>query len=194
MKRTIFVGLLSFLLLGWCAPTEAQSLPDKKDKKEQRDSLREAKKMAKMTPEERERYLEEKNRVMPTFQGGDLLDFRKWFQERLSQVSYIKKIGPGARVVICFVVEKDGSLSLHEVVESNDSHLLGAVLQTLSESPRWEPGRNGSGELVRVGYMFPIETRSSNSEAAPTYENSHKPNTKGQTPSTLHQPHASYGY
>ena len=97
-------------------------------------------------------------------------------------------------MVICFVVEKDGSLSLHEVVESNDSHLLGAVLQTLSESPRWEPGRNGSGELVRVGYMFPIETRSSNSEAAPTYENSHKPNTKGQTPSTLHQPHASYGY
>lgn len=194
MKRTIFVGLLSFLLLGWCAPAEAQSLPDKKDKKEQRDSLRETKKMAKMTPEERERYLEEKNRVMPTFQGGDLLDFRKWFQERLSQVSYIKKIGPGARVVICFVVEKDGSLSLHEVVESNDSHLLGAVLQTLSESPRWEPGRTGLGELMRVRYTMPIEGASIDTRTPTSYENSHKPNTKGQTPSTLHQPHASYGY
>ncbi len=131
---------------------------------------------------------------MPTFQGGDLVDFRNWFSERLSRVSYIKKIGPGARVVIRFVVETDGSVSLNKVLESNDSHLLGAVIQTLSESPRWEPGRNGSGELVRVGYQFPIEVRGNNLETTPSYENYYKPNTKGREPSTLNRNNHPYGY
>lgn len=193
MKRFFIL----FLLLLGSVPQLLAAGPEI-DRRGVKDSIRraerEAKKMAKMTPEERERYLEEKNRVMPTFQGGDLVDFRNWFSERLSQVSYIKKIGPGARVVISFVVEKDGSVSLHEVLESSDSHLLGAVLQTLSESPRWEPGRNGSGELVRVRYTMPIEGGSIDTQRPATYENHYKPNAKGREPSTLNQNNHPYGY
>lgn len=194
MMKRIFI-LLLFILGSVSVLMAAGPGNDHKSRKDSiRRAEREAKKMAKMSPEERERYLEEKNRVLPTFQGGDLADFRNWFSEHLSQVSYIKKIGPGARVVIRFVVETDGSVSLQEVVESNDSHLLGAVLQTLSESPRWEPGRNGSGELVRVRYTLPIEGQSIGSEAAPTYENYHKPNAKGREPSTLNHGNHPYGY
>lgn len=193
MKRQFFLLLLLFGCVATLSAAEVTH-ESKKAKDSVRLAQREAKKMAKMSPEEREKYLEEKNRVMPKFQGGDLADFRNWFSSRISQVSYIKKISPGARVVITFVVEKDGSVTLLEVKESNDSHLLGAVLQTLSESPRWEPGRNGSGELVRVGYTFPIESRGLHSEATPTYENFHKPNAKGRMPSTLKETYAPYGY
>ena len=204
MKRTIFVGLLSFLLLGWCAPAEAQSLPDKKDKKELKDSLRAAKREAKMrkemTSEERQLCDSLGERcVLPKFQGQGLAHFRNWISSNLVYPTFLSGGLTEGKVILSFIVEKDGSVTICEVQEATDPTFLNQVLSLMRRVQPWEPGYNEQGDPVRVKYVLPILFRlQSNAyyQQAPSdpYVRNNKPNTKGQTPSTLHQPHASYGY
>ena len=92
---------------------------------------------------------------MPTFMGGDLNVFRNWVQSKIQYPKEAMDKGVKGRVVCSFVVEKDGSLTDFDVLQSPDKSLGDEVVRILKTSPKWEPGEQ-RGEKVRVKYTVPI--------------------------------------
>ena len=92
---------------------------------------------------------------MPTFMGGDLNVFRNWVQSKIQYPKEAMDKGIKGRVVCSFVVEKDGSLTEFDVLQSPDKSLADEVVRILKTSPKWEPGEQ-RGEKVRVKYTVPI--------------------------------------
>ena len=92
---------------------------------------------------------------MPTFQGGDLNTFRKWVQERIKYPQIAQENGITGRVVLSFVVEKDGSVTNIQVLQSPDRSLGEEASRVLGTSPKWEPGQQSS-QKVRVKYTLPV--------------------------------------
>lgn len=92
---------------------------------------------------------------MPTFMGGDLNVFRNWVQSKIQYPNEAMEKGIKGRVVCSFVVEKDGSLTDFDVLQSPDKSLGDEVVRILKTSPKWEPGEQ-RGEKVRVKYTVPI--------------------------------------
>ena len=95
---------------------------------------------------------------MPTFQGGDLNTFRNWVQEGLRYPQGALDAGIQGRVVITFVVGKEGSVTDVEILQSPDTRLSDEVIRRLRESPKWTPARD-QGKLVRIKYVIPIDFR-----------------------------------
>ena len=94
---------------------------------------------------------------MPEFPGGQaaLLDYlRKNIKyPRLSQEN-----GVQGRVLVQFVVNKDGSIVDPEVVKSVDPLLDKEALRVISTMPKWKPGSQ-RGKPVRVRYTVPVNFR-----------------------------------
>ncbi len=100
-------------------------------------------------------------KTMPRFQGGDLNTFRTWVQEHLIYPEKAKQAGIQGRVVATFMIEHDGSISSVKVLQSPDELLSAEALRVVGTVPAgaWSPGRNESGEAVRVKYTIPIDFR-----------------------------------
>ena len=92
---------------------------------------------------------------MPSFMGGDLNAFRKWVQERIKYPQIAQENGITGRVVLSFVVEKDGSVTNIQVLQSPDRSLGEEASRVLATSPKWEPGQQSS-QKVRVKYTLPV--------------------------------------
>lgn len=92
---------------------------------------------------------------MPTFQGGDLMKFREWVQKRLRYPQIAQENNIAGRVTLSFVIEKDGSLTNIEVMQSPDRSLSEEAIRVLKTSPKWEPGRQRN-QPVRVKYTLPV--------------------------------------
>ena len=90
---------------------------------------------------------------MPTFQGGDLMKFREWVQKRLRYPQIAQENGISGRVTLSFVIEKDGSLTNIEVMQSPDRSLSEEAIRVLKTSPKWEPGKQRN-QPVRVKYKI----------------------------------------
>lgn len=94
---------------------------------------------------------------MPEFPGGQaaLLDYlRKNIKyPRLSQEN-----GVQGRVLVQFVVNKDGSIVDPEVVKNVDPLLDKEALRVISTMPKWKPGSQ-RGKPVRVRYTVPVNFR-----------------------------------
>lgn len=95
---------------------------------------------------------------MPTFQGGDLNTFRNWVQEGLRYPQGAFDAGIEGRVVITFVVDKEGAVTNAEILQSPDTRFSDEVIRRLRESPKWNPARD-QGKLVRIKYVIPIDFR-----------------------------------
>jgi len=98
---------------------------------------------------------------MPSFQGGDLNKFRNWVQERVRYPQIAQENGVSGKVVLSFVVEKDGSLTNIEVLQSPDRSLADEAVRVLKTSPKWEPGQQRN-QPVRVKYTLPVDFRIQN--------------------------------
>jgi TonB family protein len=92
---------------------------------------------------------------MPTFQGGDLNVFRNWVQSNVKYPQEAQEKALQGRVVFSFVVDKDGSVSEFQALQSPDKVLTDEVERVFKTSPKWEPGEQ-LGEKVRVKYTVPI--------------------------------------
>lgn len=102
---------------------------------------------------------------MPTFQGGDLNTFRNWVQEGLRYPQGALDAGIQGRVVLTFVVEKDGSIGEVHTLMSPDEQLSGEAVRVVrSASGLWTPGEQ-RGEKVRLKYTIPIDFRLDATEA-----------------------------
>lgn len=93
---------------------------------------------------------------MPLFQGKDLNTFRTWVQSQIRYPAEALKRGIEGRVVLSFIVERDGSVSTIELLQSPDRILSEEARRVVAASPKWTPGRQ-NGHLVRVRYMLPVD-------------------------------------
>lgn len=94
--------------------------------------------------------------TMPRFNGGGLDAFRVWVQNNLSYPTEALVHGKKGRVLLTFIIEKDGSVGNIKVLESPDDDLAKAAVQTVSRSPKWTPGEQ-DGHVVRVIFTLPID-------------------------------------
>lgn len=95
---------------------------------------------------------------MPSFMGGDLMTFRSWAmkQVRYPQIAIENNIT--GRVLLSFVIEKDGSLTNIQVLQTPDESLSNEAIRIMKLSPKWTPGMQ-RGQVVRVKYTLPLEFR-----------------------------------
>ena len=91
---------------------------------------------------------------MPIFEGGDAA-LLKYLRENLKYPDKTKDRGVQGRLVIGFIVEKDGSLTDVKVLRPVDIDLDAEVLRLVKGMPKWIPGRQ-NGKRVRVRYLLPI--------------------------------------
>ena len=79
--------------------------------------------------------------TMPSFQGGDLNTFRNWVQQNVKFPQIALENGIQGRVVLSFVIEKDGRLTNIQVLQTPDRSLSEEAIRVLSKSPKWSPGQ-----------------------------------------------------
>ena len=99
--------------------------------------------------------------TMPSFQDGDLNTFRAWVMQNVKfpQVALENRIQ--GRVVLSFVIDKDGRLTNIEVLQSPDRSLSEEAIRVLNKSPKWSPGKQRN-QAVRVKYTLPVDFRVQN--------------------------------
>ena len=93
----------------------------------------------------------------PEFPGGDmaLMEFL------MKQTKYPKDAteqGIQGRVVVQFIVEKDGSPSNAKVVKSVSQSLDEEALRVVRAMPKWTPGQQ-RGQNVRAQFTLPVTFR-----------------------------------
>lgn len=95
---------------------------------------------------------------MPSFMGGDLMTFRSWAmkQVRYPQIAIENNIT--GRVLLSFVIEKDGSLTNIKILQTPDVSLSNEAIRIMKLSPKWTPGMQRD-QAVRVKYTLPLEFR-----------------------------------
>ena len=99
--------------------------------------------------------------TMPTFQGGDLNTFRNWVQSNVKFPQIALENGISGRVILSFVIERDGRLTNIKVLRTPDRSLSEEAVRVLSQSPKWTPGKQRN-QVVRVSYTLPVEFRVAN--------------------------------
>ena len=94
---------------------------------------------------------------MPIFEGGDAA-LMKYLTDSVKYPELTKKHGVQGRVVIGFIVEKDGSLTDVKVLRAVDRALDAEALRVVKGMPKWIPGSQ-NGQHVRVKYNVPVPFR-----------------------------------
>ncbi len=93
---------------------------------------------------------------MPSFQGGDLNTFRTWVQTRLQYPRIASENNIQGTVTLKFVIERDGTLTNIEALNSPDRSLTEEATRVLNTSPKWEPGKQRN-RPVRIQYILPVQ-------------------------------------
>ena len=93
--------------------------------------------------------------ISPEFQGG-ISNLYKYLQSNVRYPQASKSSGIEGRVVVNFVVEKDGTISNARVVVSVNNELDAEALRVVNKMPKWIPGLI-DGKIVRVGFTLPIK-------------------------------------
>lgn len=91
---------------------------------------------------------------MPEFPGG-MEEMLKFLQENVKYPENAMKNNVQGRVIVQFVVEKDGTPTEFKVLRSVDPDLDAEALRVMKAMPKWKPGMQ-RGEVVRVKYTVPV--------------------------------------
>ena len=94
---------------------------------------------------------------MPSFPGG-ISGLRTYLNQNIRYPAEAQENCVQGRVVVSFVVEKDGHISDVTVLRSVDPSLDKEAIRVIRNMPRWSPGKQG-GEPVRVRYNVPVSFR-----------------------------------
>ena len=97
----------------------------------------------------------DKPETLPQFPSG-INGFSTFLGRTLRYPADAQRNNIQGRVMVSFVVEKDGSLTdIHPVGKSPSPLLSDEAIRVLNESPKWQPGIQ-YGRAVRVKYTVPI--------------------------------------
>lgn len=94
---------------------------------------------------------------MPSFPGGDAA-MMKYLAENIKYPVSAQKAKEQGRVVVQFIVEKDGAVTGVKTVRSVTPVLDAEAVRVIKAMPKWTPGRQG-GQPVRVKYNVPVSFR-----------------------------------
>lgn len=94
---------------------------------------------------------------MPSFPGG-VGALNNWLANNLQYPETAKDTGVQGRVIIKFIIEKDGSISNAKVSRSLDTDLDNEALRLVKSMPKWNPGKQ-NGTEARVRYSVPVNFR-----------------------------------
>ena len=94
---------------------------------------------------------------MPQFPGGPSALF-EYLSNNLQYPVVAEENGVQGRVIVTFIVEKDGSISNAKVVKAVDPSLDKEAIRLVESMPNWIPGKQ-NGEPVRVKYTVPVTFR-----------------------------------
>lgn len=91
---------------------------------------------------------------MPQFPGGPSALF-EYLSKNIKYPVVAEENGVQGRVIVTFVVERDGSITDVKVVKSVDPSLDKEARRVVSGMPHWIPGKQ-NGSAVRVKYTVPV--------------------------------------
>ncbi|MCD8071737.1 MAG: energy transducer TonB [Alistipes sp.] len=94
--------------------------------------------------------------TLPTFNKGDLIEFRQWVMKRADYPKELRKAGIKGDVVVTFVIDRDGSVTSVKVVSGLRPVLDAETVRVIEESPKWEPGCDENGNPVKVLFKMPV--------------------------------------
>ena len=94
---------------------------------------------------------------MPQFPGGPSALF-EFISKNIQYPKEAVDANLQGRVIVSFVVEKDGSVSNAKVVRPIDPLLDAEALRVVNSMPKWIPGKQ-NGEAFRVKYTIPVTFR-----------------------------------
>ena len=92
---------------------------------------------------------------LPVFTGGDK-EILNYIVNNTKYPEEAKKNNITGKVIVKFVVEKDGSVSGAEVLKSVDPLLDAEAVRVVGTLPKFERPAKKDGKIVRVNYMLPI--------------------------------------
>lgn len=94
---------------------------------------------------------------MPSFPGGPSA-LMEWLSNNVKYPVVAQENNVQGRVVVSFVVERDGSITDVKVVRGVDPSLDKEASRVVRAMPRWIPGKQ-NGSAVRVKYNVPVAFR-----------------------------------
>jgi protein TonB len=94
---------------------------------------------------------------MPEFPGG-MGECMKFLGKNIKYPTISQENGVQGRVIVQFVVNRDGSIVDPVVVRGVDPYLDKEALRVISMMPKWKPGKQ-RGKAVRVKYTVPVMFR-----------------------------------
>ena len=88
------------------------------------------------------------------FPGGQAA-LMKWLGNNIRYPESAQANGVQGRVIVKFVVEKDGSIGATTIVKGVDKDLDKEALRVVKKMPKWQPGKN-NGSPVRSYFTLPV--------------------------------------
>lgn len=92
--------------------------------------------------------------TMPQFPGGQGV-MMKYLAANIKYPASAVKAKKQGRVIVSFVIQKDGSVTNARIVRSVDSELDAEALRIVKAMPNWTPGTQ-DGKPVNVRYTIPV--------------------------------------
>ena len=91
---------------------------------------------------------------MPTFPGGQQ-ELMSYLGKNIKYPTIAQENGTQGRVIIQFVVERDGTITDVHVARGVDPYLDKEAVRVVQSMPKWIPGKQ-NGKAVRVKFTVPV--------------------------------------
>lgn len=91
---------------------------------------------------------------LPEFPGG-IVQFMKWLTRNLRYPPIAQSQRMQGKVVVSFIINKDGSIASPTIVQSVDPVLDREALRVVKMMPRWKPGLQ-NGKPCRTMFAIPV--------------------------------------
>jgi periplasmic protein TonB len=92
---------------------------------------------------------------LPEFPGG-LNGLSHYLSKEIKYPKIARRIGIEGRVLVGFVVNKNGAISDIKIIRSVSDELDEEAMRVVKKMPKWEPGTE-DGEVVSVAFNLPIQ-------------------------------------
>ena len=94
---------------------------------------------------------------MPEFPGG-MQEMMKWLGMNVKYPTICQENGTQGRVIVQFVVTREGDITDAAVAKGVDPYLDAEALRVIKSMPKWKPGKQ-RGKEVNVKYTLPVVFR-----------------------------------
>lgn len=136
----------------------AKFMRSKKAKEETVNTLESQEQVDTIVPKTPPQLMGDVVEQMPAFPGGQKV-LMEYLVENIHYTKEMEESCAQGRVIITFVVEKDGSITEAKVVKGIDPAFDEEALRVVKSMPKWIPGKQ-NGEPVRTKYTVPVTFRS----------------------------------